>query len=174
MIDSSYVTIDTLRIQQDFVIETQSVKEKVMRPQPAPPPYRFSTASRHGWEMALAAGGTIQQITKLDQYPELWDWEASELISIRLLNTVIFESVTGLAAPPSPISLTEYSKAGIPSMSFYIIDDSNPLSATGKSLMIETIGEIDSTKAVELGVRLSPKGRLICCIVCERSLCDSV
>lgn len=61
--------------------------------------------------------------TRTGSVPHFWDWTASRFINIQLLNAVAFESVTGLAVPPSPVTLEEYTKAKILSLSFYPSDD---------------------------------------------------
>lgn len=123
--------------------------------------------------MAIAGGGTIRQDIKVDPIPNHWNWDAAHFINIQILNTVAFESVTGLAPPPSPISFAEYSEAGIPSMSFYSDNQTYP-PVRGKFPVLKTVGEIDGVLGVTYAVRLSADGNPIGCVVCERRICDAV
>ena len=170
---TDYVPVHVVGVQENSILETESYEGPDGGPPFLTPPAKKSSVG--GWEMTLAAGGTIQQTIKADSCPEQWDWEAAELINVQLLNTVAFESLTGLAPPPSPISFLEYSKAGVPSMTFYQADAlSTATLRTDMFSMVRTIGEIDDIKGVEYGVRMSSNGSLVGCVVCERSLCDAV
>ena len=91
-------------------------------------------------------------------------------MNVQILNTVAFESVTGLAAP---ISFQEYTKAGIPSLSYYP-DAETSEAIVGRFPVIRTIGNIDSLLEVKYAVRLDPDGKAVGCVICERSICDSV
>jgi len=126
-----------------------------------------------GWDMVLGPGADLHQTVKKDPFPEYWNWEAAQFINVQILNTVAFESVTGLAAPATPISFEEYTKAGIPSMSYYL-DLELSGAVGGKFPAIRTIGNIDSMLGVKNSVRLDPKGKPVGCVICERSICDSM
>ncbi|KAF3403195.1 hypothetical protein DPV78_004126 [Talaromyces pinophilus] len=161
---TTYVPVHVLGIEQNSVFETV----QAWSVHPAPPSHgrvdwAEETPSILSWEMALAAGNTIQQRMRADPCPEQWNWEAAELMNVQLLNTIAFESVTGLPTPSSPISFLEYSKAGIPFMNFYVDDGLTALMNT--PIFPMTVGEIDGTKSVEYHTRLSPDGRLIGCVI---------
>lgn len=126
-----------------------------------------------GWEMALATGGNLKQIVKQDPIPRCWNWEASEFVNIQILNTVAFESVTGLAPPPGPISMMEYSRAEIPSLS-YFYDEETSANVGGKFPACQTVGDIDLMVGIKYAVRLDTDGKPVGCVVCERSLCDAL
>ncbi|KAL2134391.1 hypothetical protein VTI74DRAFT_310 [Chaetomium olivicolor] len=128
-----------------------------------------------GWEMALAPGALIQQDLKPDLIPHLWNWDAAQLIDIQLLNTVGFETVTGLAPPVSPVTLEECLKAKIPSLSFYESEEEQASTLViPRFPAVKTVAEIDQTKTVAHAVRVKSGGELVACIVCERKLCDLV
>jgi len=94
-------------------------------------------------------------------------------VNLQILNSVAFESVTGLAPPPSPISFEEYVKAGIPSMSYYI-DVEKFEKIVRKFPSIKSVGEIDWQKDIKFSIRLNKAGKPVGCVVCERNLCDSL
>lgn len=123
--------------------------------------------------MALGSGAELRQIVKKDPIPEYWNWEAAQFVNVQILNTVAFESVTGLAAPATPISFHEYTKAGIPSLSYYP-DAETSGAVVGRFPVVRTIGNIDSLLGVKYAVRLDPNGKPVGCVICERSICDSV
>jgi hypothetical protein len=166
----TYITIQALGITDGFVIETEETIPIYAAPpgMPIQPPRKPT-----GWEMALSAGGTIKQGIKVDPLPGHWNWDAAHFINIQILNTVAFESVTGLAPPLSPISFAEYREAGIPSMSFYPNSLTRP-PVRGKFPAFRTVGEMDGMLSITYAARLSAEGNPIGCVVCERRICDAV
>jgi hypothetical protein len=129
------------------------------------------TTKPKGWEMALASGGEVRQRVKRDPIPEYWNWDATHFINIQILNTIAFESITGLAAPSSPISFEEYTKAGIPSLSYYLETDDR---ASPNFPVIKSVGEVDSSLSIKQAARLGREGKPVGCIVCEKNLCDAM
>jgi hypothetical protein len=125
------------------------------------------------WDMTLGSGAELRQIVKTDPIPGYWNWEASQFVNVQILNTVAFESVTGLAAPTTPISFQEYTKAAIPSLSYYP-DAETSGAVVGRFPIVRTIGNIDSLLGIKYAVRLDPNGKPVGCVICERSICDSV
>ena len=71
-------------------------------------------------EMGIAAGGSIKQQILEDEYG-IETWDASEHLSlnIRIVNSAVYEEITGNAAPPTPITTEAYAKNGIPWFSQY-------------------------------------------------------
>jgi hypothetical protein len=72
------------------------------------------------WTMGIAAGGQIEQLV----YPDpnmVWDWNrnVTSVISIQILNSIAFESITGMLTPPSPITLQSYLAVGFPFLRYY-------------------------------------------------------
>lgn len=163
----AYEGLFSIGITDGATIET--VEKVAVYGGPAPQPSRRPK----GWEMALAAGGNLKQIAKQDPIPGCWNWEASEFVNIQILNTVAFESVTGLAPPPGPISMMEYTKAEIPSLSYYYDEDASAAS-DGKFPDFQTVGDIDLMVGIKYAVRLDTDGKPVGCVVCERSLCDAL
>jgi hypothetical protein len=75
--------------------------------------------------MALAAGGRIAQNIVPDPFQKLvpdttaasltqWNPSRTVVFNVQLLNSVIFQQVTGLSVPPSPITAAHYAACGLP------------------------------------------------------------
>ena len=69
-------------------------------------PAGYSADDGPSWEMALGAGGNLGQSIEKTKDERLWDWGASKLINIQILNSVAFKAFTGLS-PVTPISFRE-------------------------------------------------------------------
>lgn len=70
--------------------------------------------------LGLGAGGRIRQKIHADRYgPDTWDLTSSALAVVRLLDAASFESLSGRAAPPSPIDAATYSRLGLPWFKLY-------------------------------------------------------
>jgi hypothetical protein len=70
--------------------------------------------------LGLAAGGTIEQKVYPDPYGvRTWDGSSSTQISIALVNSEDFISISGEAPPPSPISAQDYNRLGFPWFKLY-------------------------------------------------------
>lgn len=73
--------------------------------------------------MALGAGGAISQNILCDkQPPGIWDIPRAIRINIQIINSLDFEDITGLVAPPTPISFDTYEDLGIPFFQYYMED----------------------------------------------------
>jgi hypothetical protein len=63
----------------------------------------------------LGAGGRIQQKIHSDPYGlDTWDLTSPTLAVVRLLDAASFQSLSGRAAPPSPIDAATYARLGLP------------------------------------------------------------
>ena len=90
--------------------------------------------------MNIAAGGLIKQSIVADTFPaEDWDTENSIIANVQLINSAVFESLTGMPPPPTPITAATYSKSGFPYFSIY----DEPTGIQGKFKGLKSIGEID-------------------------------
>lgn len=70
--------------------------------------------------MGLAPGGLIKQCIKKDDYPSMiWDREQTICFNVQILNSDMFQQVTGVAAPPTPVSAKTYADQGLPFYKIY-------------------------------------------------------
>jgi hypothetical protein len=123
------------------------------------------------WEMALGAGGNLGQSIEKTTNERLWDWGAAKLINIQILNSVAFKEFTGVA-PVTPISFREYVKAKIPFYSFpYVSEDSI---IGDPATTFRSIGQIDRSATVEIGIRVNRLRKPVGCSNCEQNICDTV
>jgi hypothetical protein len=73
--------------------------------------------------MGLGAGGRIRQKIYPDPHGvDTWDHTSRTTVMVHLVQSAVFESVTGEPAPPSPIDARTYSDYGLPW--FELSDDS--------------------------------------------------
>ena len=80
----------------------------------------FSRRGEMAKEMGIAKGGMIEQQIIQDTYgAESWDEFAFRDIVIRIVNSEVYKRITGLEAPPSPITEQEYRNQKIPWYSDY-------------------------------------------------------
>lgn len=136
----AYIPIYSIGIIDRYVIDAMVIKHaKLKHPRLG---LKTGAVPRIWWEMAHGSGGALRQIVQKDSIPDYWNWEAAQFVNVQILNTVAFESVTGLAAPISSISFEEYTKAGISSLSYY--PDAETSEAVGvKFSVVRTIGNMD-------------------------------
>jgi hypothetical protein len=67
--------------------------------------------------LTVGAGGSIKQtIIKDKADPRIWDVASSRLINVQSANSALFELVTGLAVPPTPVTYQVYLSVGSHSM----------------------------------------------------------
>jgi hypothetical protein len=92
------------------------------------------------------------------QYGPLWAWKSSRFINFQSPNSFAFESMTGLTAPPFPISFRDYVKAGIPLYSFLPESDVPPLTDT--FWKVKSVSEIDKA-SLRFGAKLGKSVRLV-------------
>jgi len=94
--------------------------------------------------MCLSAGGYISQTIVKDPYPPyIWDVDSTTWLSVQIVNSVKFEEISGLAAPPTPISMEQYITNGQP---FYKIVDEAPSDIFGNFADVKSVTEIDEER----------------------------
>ena len=104
-------------------------------------------------EMGIAAGGTIEQQIHEDTYgAESWDANAIREIPIHIVNSAVYEQITGLKAPPSPITVESYQENRIPWYSNFE-ETSNSVKPAGILRRIFSIGQIDKLRGVQSSKR---------------------
>ena len=98
--------------------------------------------------MGIAAGGTIRQQILEDTYgAESWDEAAFRDIVIHIVNSQVYQQITGREAPPSPISAEQYKRCKIPWYSDYK-EKAPSLSPAAIFKRILSVGQIDNTRGI--------------------------
>jgi hypothetical protein len=123
------------------------------------------------WEMALGAGGNLGQSIEKTKDKRLWDWGASKLFNIQILNSVAFKEFTGIS-PVTPISFREYVTAKIPFYSFLSV--SNDSMIGDHTTTFKSIGQLDHSAIIPIGIHVNRSGTPIGCASCENNICDSM
>lgn len=123
------------------------------------------------WDMGLAPGGEIRQAIVPDKQPMEWNWARAKLFNVQILNSVVFESVTGIVPPPPPISFKDYVRAKLPF--FHLISD-EALAGGQIISRLQTVGTRETKKAVQLKNKLMSGNEVIGCVICSEYLADTI
>ncbi|KAL9015232.1 MAG: hypothetical protein Q9180_008892, partial [Flavoplaca navasiana] len=92
-------------------------------------------------ELGIAPGGLIKQCIIEDPYSEArWDNERAISFNVQILNSQLFQQVTGMPPPASPISAKTYASQGLP---FFDIYNETSVIA-GDFAGIKSVGAIDT------------------------------
>jgi hypothetical protein len=97
-------------------------------------------------KMSIAAGGRIKQVVKKDKSPNRWIGTHTTVFNVQILNSAVYQSVTGIPAPSCPISMDTYKQHGFPF--FNIPEESTGIS--GGFGTLKSISEIDGVKEDEV------------------------
>ena len=107
--------------------------------------------------MALGVGGTISQNISRDmQPPGIWDISRAIRINIQIINSLAFEDLTGVVAPPTPISFNTYKALGIPFFQYYMEDAQ---AVSGEFGGILSVGSFHSDSGTETAVVMEEGGQ---------------
>ena len=124
--------------------------------------------------MGLAAGGRVKGNVEKDEDPTVWNWKKARVLNVQILNSVAFEDVTGIIPPPSTIHLNDYIEAEIPIATFGNHPVQDALKSGSSTLAgLNIVADIDNQRGISTGITLKGNN-LICCMICERNLCDSM
>ena len=73
-----------------------------------------------GAEMGLGAGGRMEEKVYPDPHgPQTWDAERYGRVYVHIVNSLLFEEITGRRPPASPVSTQTYSEHGYPWFQLY-------------------------------------------------------
>jgi len=98
-------------------------------------------------EMGLAAGAGIKQKVLPDQYGiETWDQNNFAELTVHILNSAQFQSITGLDAPATTINEETYAENGFPWFPLYGETEQGDVSPSDLLAGVKTVGEIDERK----------------------------
>ena len=134
----------------DGLIPKEHLQERVFLTAQFSPSAQFMPArsSKQQVEMGIAAGGTIRQQILEDTYgAESWDEAAFRDIVIHIVNSQVYQQITGREAPPSPISAEHYKRCKIPWYSDYK-EKAPSLSPVAMFKRILSVGQIDNTRGI--------------------------
>ena len=97
-------------------------------------------------EMSLGVGGLIKQSILRDPHPSsAWDSDNTAMFNIQLLSADVFERVTGMAPPPSPVTAETYAAAGLP---FFEIQGEKESGVKGQFSDVKSAGQLDLENGV--------------------------
>jgi hypothetical protein len=126
--------------------------------QPPPEPDRIvegaPMATPAGFGMGFAAGGRIVQRLYADPYGfDSWLTQPTADLLVYVVNSDVYQNITGRPPPPTPVSAEEYTKAGLPWFELY--DEARSPAAIDNWLQrLKTLGHADPqavTPSLEMG-----------------------
>lgn len=101
-------------------------------------------------EMGLAAGGMIEQAIVTDPFGfDTWDLTKSGRVFVHIVNSQMFEAITGQKPPSTPVSAQSYTKHGYPWFSTYEEDAGRDVKAQSALAGIKDTAAIDKEKGFE-------------------------
>ena len=106
-------------------------------------------------QLGLGGGGRIAQKIYPDPHGlDTWDQEKAREIHIQVLNSVNFAKFTGFAAPPTPVTLDEYTSHKLPWFRLYD-EAEEDLGVTEALARLKTVANDDPSLAwlPVLGIR---------------------
>jgi hypothetical protein len=109
-------------------------------------------------EMGLAQGGEMKQKIYPDPHgPDTWDHDRMGRIFIHIVNSELYEQITGEKAPPSPITARDYTRAGF---KWYEIWDEEMGDVKASSTLsgVKTVAQVDKQHGFEGQQDDSPTG----------------
>ena len=111
---------DTIEEQLASASPTGGIRLRVCPPKPGRVPDEPPGAGGRGRaapvpEMGLAAGGEIAQRVHPDPYGiDAWDQHAATEVTIHLVTSEGYRALTGEPPPPSPVTIEDYERFGLP------------------------------------------------------------
>lgn len=91
--------------------------------------------------MGIAAGGLIKQtIFKDNNEPTIWEPNDGTIFNVQILNSAVFEGVTGMAPPETPVTAKTYASYGLP---YDDIFNEQPSGIKGDFTGIKSVAEKD-------------------------------
>jgi hypothetical protein len=96
-------------------------------------------------EMGLSAGGRMKQQITQDLYgADYWDTENTSRVFVHIVNSAMYEQITGKAPPSTPISAKTYSDHGYPWFDLY--DEKDGVKPSSVLANVKSVKEIDEEK----------------------------
>jgi len=102
--------------------------------------------------------------------PRIWDVASAKLINVQFVNSSVFEVITRIATPSTPVTYTTYITAGLP---FFDIYKEKPSKVSGSISEVKTVTRIDNVQEIEATCHFDPLKPALC-FDCRSSYIDSV
>ncbi|KAG2386326.1 hypothetical protein C9374_002772 [Naegleria lovaniensis] len=97
-------------------------------------------------ELGLAAGGKMKQQIIEDPYgPSFWDEMTKARIFIHIVNSEMYEQITGEKVPPTPITAQTYASYNYPWFDFYN-EDTGSVGKSNILSQVKSVKEVDQEK----------------------------
>lgn len=140
---------------------------------------RGASPSPGGGLAGFAAGGRISQQVNRDQWPYFaYDDATPTRLHITVINASHFAAMTGLPAPPTPISTATYIQHGSPWFTFY--DEQVPAAKINYGLAnVQSVATLDAERDARGEAR--PQQECVFCVYgkaafrldpCRHTICD--
>jgi len=124
--------------------------------------------------MGIAAGARIRQAVERDVFLKIaWPKQRTTLLSVQILNAVAFEALTGMLAPPTPITAKLYKEYGFPFFAAWNSGDGVAADGAVNLAGLRSVGDLDAREPPKLGSSVEG-GSKVACSVCRRMLCDTM
>jgi hypothetical protein len=97
-------------------------------------------------EMGIAPGGRMEQSIYPDPHgPDTWDNRKTGRVYVHIVNSMLYEQITGLAPPATPITARTYAEHGYPWFDLYDehLGDVDPAEALAG---VKSVKEMDAAK----------------------------
>lgn len=105
-------------------------------------PICYSPQSDYGMEMGLGAGGKMEQKIYPDEYGvDVWDTANFGELSVHIVNSEMFQQITELKPPETPVSAATYTEYGMPWFRLY--DEYMPdLEPSDELAGVQSVGDL--------------------------------
>ena len=107
-------------------------------------------AESAGAELGIAAGGRMQQAIYPDPHgADTWDNAKTGRVYVHIVNSMLYEQITGQKAPPTPVTARTYAEHGYPWFDLYDehLGDLDPSQALAG---VKSVKEMDAAKGFDV------------------------
>ncbi len=126
-------------------------------------------------EMGLAAGGWMSQKVYADPHDaRLWDTGHSQRVFLHLVDSQHYRQITGVAAPPPPMTRLDYERCGLPWLNLYDSDERD-VGAPPVLAAVQSVGQQFRQKRADEGRDgvANPDADAANCRVCASAAVDN-
>ena len=97
-------------------------------------------------EMGIAAGGRMEQSIYPDPHgPDTWDNTKTGRVYVHIVNSMLYEQITGRKAPDTPVTARMYAEHGYPWFDLYD-EHLGDVDASGTLAGVKSVKEMDAEK----------------------------